>query len=1192
MAAVQPYGRSNALSATDSLGKDDDFVMLTMGISEEMDIKRETEAHPDTPPPGFFRRCLRGAAAAAGYVGGRVAEGATYVRETRGGQLVAYAGGRAAEGAAAAIDYAKETRVGKAVTYVAGSVVSTGTGIVCAGGTRALEMAKWAGERASCAAIELAVRNADGKDAEFRAQLLELTGSEELAQAIEAAAPAAFRGILYALEQAAKPAETVPEKMAAWARAKRNEGLMYVVNAFIGCDKGSLSKFIKSAMLRAAANIMRGTHDARNPTQPPLLRILNWFSQNAGSEFGQKLSAIFRTDLDENAQFYAIQALFTDSKLVEKLMDLAFPGGDLGLAAGANYTLWKVLQSYLPGIFTQLIQEYVFLKAVPEFERKERASTGQREEKIRAEAGHSGAVKVEHGQIENELSMALYDREPFARRMRASNLSPADIETAIAAKRDQEGSEAGRLTLWNETGVTHKIKHLEKIFNISSEAIIKLAKEFLGKDDNAAVLLEVLHREYAINPLFHKWLGNQLKLLVNSDDPLALDIWANAEGYLAEMLFTMAANAIEKIARDVGPEEHRESGMVSRLLMQLAKNFKDHDGKVSFEELSGELMGLTEGVSAHRHPLHAVPISPAFRDLLWNLLKTQLLPKVALPYLQKWFSQRDIKSLSEELDGMFLLDEPGGVSGVTKACQAIGDFVSEFTPQYLAKESDTVAQMLMELDLVKAGLIHLNPEDKQNLQDFIKNMLVQFGTNEDPNIKHLFQQVGQYVQAMTMNVVGQAAKKIELIEKDQPKFLVKAINNALKIMEKHFEMIKRENNVPGVGGSLHPALNLDPAISKEERIKNEMDNFYIPFTAKLLKFAGVEKATDLSIPAAIFEQLKSAKGPELMRMMVEKMMDRHTINTMLIKVIEPLNNVVEDLAAHDANELERAAEAVTPEQKALNEACGNAVKALVNMLPGTYAKVFFKIKAIQDLSAAVIGKYVMDSVGASSILEMINELCSGISQEKIAVQEHVVTEAEKLRTENELKFVGVKLVSQKIDEFTRNFFTGLWTRFQKWLEGAFLKLFGPKGLEVKKVLDAIFGFIFFTCIGTVVSYLWEATLYRLFNYMIKAYLTYHSHGFVDMVHLDAHKSAVFHILDSLANDLEGAANAPKVREEFALHTLRRAMDQGQKGDPVAVRKETAAGLTKRLIPAPKPVRHVRFADLPDPATLPIPTEGE
>lgn len=1093
-----------------------------------------------------------------------------------------------------AIGYVRETRGAKAVAFVGNGVLSAGGTAVSGFASGVTTVGSHLAGGVTSGAIRMALRNAQAQDQAFIEGLDRLTGSEDLSKAILAAFPAACHAIFAELEKASKASHS-RETGVSWGAWKKQEALLSLINSFLACGKTRFVKLIKSTMLRASANIMAGTTVDTAPHQPPLLRILTWLSQNTTPEFVQRLSAIFRANLDSAHQLKALEELFGDdqSGLATEIFDLAFPKGDFGLGT-FNGLAASALRSSLPSVFAALVQNYIFLKSP-------QPVVSERESKEKAEApdgSHHAAVRNEHTQIEKELSTALYDSGPFARRMReAANLSPVDLQSVIAAKKAQENSEEGRLIIWSETGVTSKIKHFEKVFNISSEALIKFAKEFLLEGKNAENLMKVLHDDYAISPIFNNWLAGQLKDLASSQDPLAQAIWTNAQEHLAEILFTVAANVMEKFAAEVTPEEQRESGIFARVLVHLAKTFKNHGEKVSFEDLSRELVNFTEGGAGHRHPLHALPISAKFRALLWDQLKTGILPKTALPYLKQWFSQKDIKVLAEQLDGIFLkFDAKAGrnrpVSSATQACQVIGDFVSEFTPLYLGKEieSGALAKSLMEIPLVQAGLIHLNPEEKNHLQDFIKNMLVQMGTSEDPDIKNLFQEVAKHTQAMTLNLLAQTAKKIELIEQTQPRFLVKAVTDVLNIAGNHFKRVVQKRNEPGLGGTLHAGVDLDRNKSPEERIKTEMDNFYVKVHAQLLRIAGVDSATDLSIPAPIFEQLKKANGPELLRKMIEKMMDRHSLNEMLLKMIEPLNSAVDDLAAHDSDALNEAAQKDTPEQQELNIACGNAVKALVNMLPDALTKVFFQIKAVQNLSAVVVGKYVMDTIGSSSLLEMINEICNRVGQEKISVADLEVSEKKKKETEKKLKLAGIKLVGQKIDELSRKFFVERWSRFQKWLDKAVVKVFGSKGLAVKKVLDAVLNVIFFKIIGTFLNVIWQATVYKLFSLMLKAYLTYRSSEVLSLVHLDVHKSAVFHLIESLVNDLEAAASSPRVIEGFAFYQLQQAMDHVKKGDPKVERSKTKARLKKPA--AFRPVPSAVFGPLPDPSSLAIPTLEE
>lgn len=1018
---------------------------------------------------------------------------------------------------------------------------------------------------ASSGVIKLVALNADSKQKEQEEVLKWLTGSTALTDALRAGSPSATQAVIYALENLAKKARD---------RAKLNSGKktsdasdansLENVTSFLSCGPENVRKIINAALLRAVANIMKATYDADRPHQPFLMRILGWLDRNMEPELAAQVSEICQSALDENKQYDAFVVLFTDTKnkikLGSKILNLAFPKGDMGLLkiTGANLALWKVLNYYMPSILASLVQNFIFIKS-PSIKEGERKI--EREEKQADELRHMAGVKKEHEQGVKELSTLLYDREPFIRRMRACvNLPSADLESAIKARRAQEENQEGCLALWQENGVTAKVRHLENFFEISSKSLIQQAKEYLIKDSNSEALLASLTRQYGISPIFNHWLSEQLKLLVRSEESLGRAIWTNLEDCTSKALFNMIVNMIAKVRGIVPVEEPRESGLVHHILVRLAKMLKDHGASVSFTELSKELASFAEDLQGHRHPLHALPVPPAYRDFLWNLFKTQLLPDVVFPYLKESFSQRDLKSLSEEFDGMFLgfdakalkidalsLSARGAVSSVTMACQTMGLFVTEFTPHYIATESETVAETLMELDLVKSGLVGLSPAEKGDLKAFIRKMLVAVGTSRDENFCHLFKEVGNYSQALTMKILGQAFRKIHLIENAQPKFLLKTVIDVLKMVGDHFQQLsvvtdrsnkKHAYEVPGdqmlmgLAENRHPGM-ADPNLPEEERIKIEMQGFYVPITARLLKFSGVSKAADLSLPPALFELLKTTKGPELMRKIMEKMLDKHSLNLLMIKTLEPLHSVMEDIAANDEESLLAEASQDSEEQKVLNRACGNAVQALVKMLPVNITKVFFKLKVIQDLSAEVVGRLVMKKIADTTILELVNIFCKKMFSEKIPVVAEPVSELEKVQTEKELKKIGVKLTSQKIDDITRNFFADRWALFQKWLNEIFSKL-GPKGGEIKKTLDDAFDLIFFKVFGSPLIFIWENTLYRLFNLIIKAYLTAQADGVLKSMHLGAHKNAVFNIFTKILNDLEAQTSLPEVQAKYSF----------------------------------------------------------
>lgn len=942
-----------------------------------------------------------------------------------------------------------------------------------------------------------AFRNLTSQDEANKKLLIELTGSDQCSQAIIAGAPLLTKILRKVLN------EKIPE--------------------FITRDETAFQKFITSALLTAATNLIKEVRKpfiegAPLPSSPNvLIDIVIWFTRlntAHGSELQKKINSIVHRLVDEEERNKELFELF--QPIADKLLLVAFPDGNLGLRtrSGANKIVLSIIKGQLPSLLATTYMNYI----------------GARKD-----------IRVEHEKTVKELSAVLYDKEADRTRILAGTPDP---EAAARVRAMFERDEAEKL--WADSGVTEEVTQINHGTIKIASKITNLVKGFF-RDTSAKELSEKLSFSSFIGDsgALTSWLSIQVKSLAESDNPVVNGFWANIQDFVAKGLFTVVCNIAEDIAKNehdpIQAGEHRESAIVSRLLVQLSKTFEAHGKPESFEALSKELLGLVQsGFGDHRDPLYAFPISLDMKEALWNWIRKDLLPNKVFSLIRESYGQQERKILADEIDS--ICKHPVGQhAGITNACETLGKFIGEFTSSHLAAEGEALAKLVWELPAVQEILVTLNPVQKQQITVFLKDIIKEMGESQDPHIKNLFKEVGEYSQDLLLNLFGRLSKKINLVEQRDPKFFIKTTTHVLTALGAHFNLINRVTRnygksnayslkdkqlLEGFEGNLHIGVPKDPARPDQDKEKIEMDGFYIPFMKKVVDLADMTTAKDFALPVPIVDWLKTNIGPKVLRGVVENLLSRHTINSLMLKILEPMENAVDDLAARDEAQLLEEAARDPADIRNLNQACGEAVKALVKMLPLTITKLFFKLESVQNLSAEVLGRCIRDKLGTTTVLETLNTLLGSTLSNPLAVNPAPVTEVEKNRVETELKKISVRCASKKIDLITRTFFSSTWSRFQAAFDMLVEKYLGVPGKRVKDVLDRICSFIFFTVIGSIVGFVWQNSLYLLCQLIIKFWLTSVVGGVLESLHMKVHKSAVFNTLDNLIGDLMQGAAVP------------------------------------------------------------------
>jgi hypothetical protein len=456
---------------------------------------------------------------------------------------------------------------------------------------------------------------------------------------------------------------------------------------------------------------------------------------------------------------------------------------------------------------------------------------------------------------------------------------------------------------------------------------------------------------------------------------------------------------------------------------------------------------------------------------------------------------------------------------------------------------------LLHQDFVKAAGDKLHagvpktPLTYQNTIDMINSKIVG-SMNPEQKAKWL-QEEGNLRQAI-----------VHLIKEDKQGLRVVSVKDIIN------EIDKIHTKVTGIRLTKEQRLALkavdDKGLTLRDHIRQESlahslqreEAFYGPAAKTVLKMLFPNGKKDLTFVSEelrdqTWKMFKKSLFPTLLPMLTELVLDPDVLNQIVLSSLETMRDtlneeiVLEPEEAEDRpfDELDRASGKLMAEmlktvklpdwikKNLIDPKTGKVSPAMEKTLGATLRKQFNGTFLKDKLHIALEKMVQRDESG-----DYMLKYDTSPKAEKVEK-----TEAKREKVKEDLKSVSREVVDASISYFIRSRWTQAQARFDQLIE----KIFGKIGLKLKGVLDAVFGFVFFKVVGTILSVLFapikgwvKEKIYKLISLdqNREALLALLGPGPVDQPETEGyavyHEDLVFKIGKALKETVEEALKEP------------------------------------------------------------------
>lgn len=332
-------------------------------------------------------------------------------------------------------------------------------------------------------------------------------------------------------------------------------------------------------------------------------------------------------------------------------------------------------------------------------------------------------------------------------------------------------------------------------------------------------------------------------------------------------------------------------------------------------------------------------------------------------------------------------------------------------------------------------------------------------------------------------------------------------------------------------------LSIAKARNKLSKIKKseskEREKFFKPLSEYLIQLSGIKNVDDLPFPSPLKEELyeavKNKLLPAVFINLYQKVLNPNTRALMVITGLESLNEALDHID-------EGIEEFIIPQdetQRQLNQACGELVLQLVELVPKSMIKAAFKIDRIQTLSAEKVGHAVRRQLSNKwkTILNVVDKGIasgvSGITRGKDFPETIEEIEAEELKhleaTEKNLKKMHTLLVKTGHSIMSKSIVNSLKApaiRFKQLWDLAVDKVFGKYADNVRE----FFKYIGSTIVFRVVEIIFDAASFPVrysFWFFMDIHLGIKANHIVNSLQLDIHENLLYTLSDELMETLKG-----------------------------------------------------------------------
>lgn len=758
-------------------------------------------------------------------------------------------------------------------------------------------------------------------------------------------------------------------------------------------------------------------------------------------------------------------------------------------------------------------------------------------------------------ELDRRLKVLFFD-ENFA----LANLSADERAQTLRALYHNLGDPQNEL--WRRSGIAELAREIETSFSFVSRGLREIIRNYLRADsENAAQLMIDFLPKKELSQPGKLWLSFLIKQAVEHHDPIVEQLFQGIEKIIEQALlhvFVFVGERTEKVIQP-GVNEHGQKYLIANIVIrlldvvhrrpnitiqinacqQLNPVERQEALRKIFEPLAQEFLQI--GIE---NPLDNLPMLRYLKTDLWEAIQTKIVPDLLEKmYRRLNFWQARAETSKQTIRAIFETSHPEEASNV------IAHFGSEYIPYYLTFAHEEVA---LKLRHQAEEWFRADPEISRYLQshqDTIVKLLGsnihQYGESLHPAIIANKPYTTKMIDGLILKLMANLASKVHTTEQQKPNFMVESFKSLLEVTTHHFLSINRvthnnrlkhawnvsyEEMVAGFGNDLHRGIP-DPRLSREEQNRHRMDNFYKPVTQRLFRLMNVEndpefqQFLDTEPMRQLWGIVQQQLFPNLLQSVFEKLMEPHTIRTMLLNSLDTLNLALNSIPAQDPEPADEV-----PDQPELNEACGQLVLQLLGLVPRTFAHSVFEIDRVQKIAAQTIGSAISRTLRQWTWIKIMDKgLYNGIPSfrmgkwdgaEKVAKfvpqkvlvgpdgreviepdqltfhlpkteQGKALLEAKKQlderTTEARLKHLMAVMTSRQIKSTIASIVRRYWDMIQQFIDEKIQLYFGLVGLKAKEGLDIIFGTIMFEVVAPLVEFV-VAPFSILFWYLLEEFL--------------------------------------------------------------------------------------------------------
>jgi len=628
----------------------------------------------------------------------------------------------------------------------------------------------------------------------------------------------------------------------------------------------------------------------------------------------------------------------------------------------------------------------------------------------------------------------------------------------------------------------------------------------------------------------------------------------------------LAANVTHKLFSLLGEEVETIQPAIARI-KATRETEEEKEEKINqlFRPLTSKLLRL-----AGEDWKLLLPISNDLRNPLAEVLEEELLPSLLhLIYTEMYGWVGEIQTMEEEIDRTF------GSTASKLAVSQFTDYIEAYIPTLLEENPEKVARLLEHVG--GKYIQHLDDGQRREVHRMVVRNIHLIGKDESNGT--VWKACAVYAKAMMLKMVLGISSEISLNERvkglrGESTFLLETVVKGMEIAKNHFvdlsnipmrgrvspaHTVKHSEILVGFKKNdiLHPALDRDAAGSTEARVARRLECFYKPLAKDLIELAHIDDPNLFPMPSGIrvemFKLFQEDLLPEVLMNIFNEMLEPRNLNKSFLMLIDRLNITIEELEHDHYIEYDE-------HQRELNEACGEIIKSMVNLVPAIFTKTFFPADRIKEMTSEYVGGLVRRRLKKTNMLELMNMLLTSsnmVDPRKKEAKDYRAQVRDDRTVQRELIKKLTAYISQQVKETVQENIHRKWTGFQTSFDAAIQKFAGKPALVVKQFFDFLFGIVVFKMLMP----LFNVLFYKMFWFFIDLMIVRKSIEIIHDSHMKIHENLVFNLTDKFIHLMKLA----KLSRAEAL------VEEAPAAPPAEARTEP-------------PVRRVRRPRVPRPLT--------